>query len=63
MQTYAVGRHEKYSHDHSEMCGFLDCIGILWMLAWSRQQESNLHLSLRRTLFYPLNYGEGLKEE
>jgi hypothetical protein len=33
------------------------------MLAWSRQQESNLHLSLRRTLFYPLNYGEGLKGE
>lgn len=31
------------------------------MLIWSRQQESNLHLSLRRTLFYPLNYGEDLK--
>lgn len=28
---------------------------------WSRQQESNLHLSLRRTLFYPLNYGEMLE--
>src|SRR5690606_29508898 len=28
------------------------------MRLWSRQQESNLHLSLRRTLFYPLNYGE-----
>jgi hypothetical protein len=25
---------------------------------WSRRQESNLHLSLRRTPFYPLNYGE-----
>ena len=24
---------------------------------WPLQQESNLHLSLRRTLFYPLNYG------
>ena len=28
------------------------------MSHWSRRQESNLHLSLRRTLFYPLNYGE-----
>ena len=27
---------------------------------WSRQQESNLHLALRRHSFYPLNYGEGL---
>lgn len=26
---------------------------------WSRQQESNLHLALRRHSFYPLNYGEG----
>ena len=25
---------------------------------WSRQQESNLHLALRRHSFYPLNYGE-----
>lgn len=24
---------------------------------WCDQQESNLYLSLRRTLFYPLNYG------
>ena len=23
---------------------------------WYRRQESNLYLSLRRTLFYPLNY-------
>jgi hypothetical protein len=27
----------------------------------SRWQESNLHLSLRRTLFYPLNYSESGK--
>lgn len=25
--------------------------------SWWPQQESNLHLSLRRTPFYPLNYG------
>ena len=25
---------------------------------WSRHQESNLDLSLRRTPFYPLNYSE-----
>lgn len=25
---------------------------------WSRQQESNLHLTLRRHAFYPLNYSE-----
>ncbi|SOY47038.1 protein of unknown function [Cupriavidus taiwanensis] len=26
---------------------------------WSRRQESNLYLALRRRSFYPLNYGEG----
>ena len=26
---------------------------------WSRRQESNLYLPLRRRPFYPLNYGEG----
>ena len=25
---------------------------------WSRRQESNLYLTLRRHTFYPLNYGE-----
>jgi hypothetical protein len=25
--------------------------------AWRHRQESNLHLRLRRSLFYPLNYG------
>ena len=25
---------------------------------WSRRQESNLYLALRRHSFYPLNYGE-----
>ena len=29
---------------------------------WSRQQESNLHLALRRHSFYPLNYGEGTRD-
>lgn len=28
-------------------------------LKWYPRQESNLNLSLRRTLFYPLNYGDG----
>src|SRR5438067_8862378 len=28
---------------------------------WCRQQESNLHLSLRRTLYYPLYYGDTLR--
>jgi hypothetical protein len=27
-------------------------------LGWSRRQESNLYLALRRHSFYPLNYGE-----
>ena len=27
-------------------------------LCWSRRQESNLYLPLRRRPFYPLNYGE-----
>lgn len=28
------------------------------LIKWPRQQESNLHLALRRGPFYPLNYGE-----
>src|SRR5438876_438915 len=28
-------------------------------LRWSRRQESNLYLPLRRRPFYPLNYGGG----
>lgn len=27
-------------------------------MEWSRRQESNLHFTLRRRVFYPLNYGE-----
>ena len=27
-------------------------------ITWSPQQESNLHLALRRHSFYPLNYEE-----
>ena len=33
-----------------------DVVGIE---TWSRRQESNLYLALRRHSFYPLNYGEG----
>jgi hypothetical protein len=38
----------------------------LWLghragFAWSRRQESNLYLPLRRRPFYPLNYGERRK--
>ena len=29
---------------------------------WPRQQESNLYFTLRRHTFYPLNYGEAVKE-
>ena len=38
--------------------GFLVFVGHYWELRWSPRQESNLHLALRRHLFYPLNYGE-----
>jgi hypothetical protein len=34
---------------------FLD---LSWLQVWSRRQESNLYLPLRRRPFYPLNYGE-----
>lgn len=30
----------------------------LIILIWSRRQESNLYRTLRRHVFYPLNYGE-----
>lgn len=36
-----------------------DGCGDWWRGLWPRQQESNLHLALRRGPFYPLNYGEG----
>ena len=32
--------------------------GPFRLQTWSRQQESNLHLALRRHSFCPLNYGE-----
>ena len=35
-----------------------DTSGCRWTLHWSRRQESNLYLPLRRRPFYPLNYGE-----
>lgn len=31
---------------------------LLRTVLWSRRQESNLHFTLRRRVFYPLNYGE-----
>lgn len=34
-------------------------MALLPGLEWSRRQESNLYLPLRRRPFYPLNYGEG----
>lgn len=37
---------------------FLDLLGRLETSSWSRRQESNLYLPLRRRPFYPLNYGE-----
>ncbi len=33
----------------------------LLQVIWSRRQESNLYLTLRRHTFYPLNYGEILR--
>jgi hypothetical protein len=55
------GRHKtKNPRTHWEMRGFLDSIGLLWIGTWSRRQESNLYLALRRHSFYPLNYGETL---
>ena len=33
-------------------------LGLSWIQVWSRRQESNLYLPLRRRPFYPLNYGE-----
>ena len=35
----------------------MHCAGSAWR-RWSRRQESNLYLPLRRRPFYPLNYGE-----
>ncbi len=32
--------------------------GLCWIFVWSRRQESNLYLPLRRRPFYPLNYDE-----
>ena len=34
---------------------------ILLKRLWPRQQESNLYFTLRRHMFYPLNYGEYMK--
>lgn len=35
-------------------CGYVEEAAVIW----SPWQESNLHLALRRHLFYPLNYRE-----
>ena len=34
----------------------------LSQLKWRPQLESNQHLSLRRALFYPLNYGDLMRD-
>ena len=41
---------------------FSYCFGHCETSWWSRRQESNLYLALRRHSFYPLNYGETLAE-
>ncbi len=42
----------------NEAAGFVDFSGPRRKRRWSRRQESNLYLPLRRRPFYPLNYGE-----
>ena len=41
----------RWSVQRRKRCGFVT-------RSWPPRQESNLHLSLRRAPFYPLNYGE-----
>ena len=38
------------------------CIVGLSPPKWRPQLESNQHLSLRRALFYPLNYGDLMRK-
>src|SRR5436190_9244469 len=40
------------------VCARAGSPGLLQPYPWSRRQESNLYLPLRRRPFYPLNYGE-----
>ena len=40
-----------------DFSGVLVSVGPARMLVWRPRQESNLHLRLRRSPFYPLNYG------
>ena len=40
-------------------CWVITLVVGCWRCRWSRRQESNLYLALRRHSFYPLNYGEG----
>src|SRR5205085_7847061 len=44
--------------DTPDSLGKMDFAGRIWCFGWSRRQESNLYLPLRRRPFYPLNYGE-----
>lgn len=41
-----------------QRAGFREPLGLLGNSIWSRRQESNLDLSLRRAEFYPLKYSE-----
>ena len=58
--AYFPGRHPSIQRAaESEKRKKPEDSGIFRPCNWSRQQESNLHLALRRHSFYPLNYGEG----
>ena len=49
--VFACGASDNFSDDAFDHAG--DCNS-----GWSRRQESNLDLSLRRAEFYPLKYSE-----
>lgn len=46
------------AHEALIFLGGEDFRELLRTVLWSRRQESNLHFTLRRRVFYPLNYGE-----
>src|SRR5450755_572373 len=57
-----VRPYEKWTEKRQplECCSAWDFCGAPGIARWSRRQESNLYLPLRRRPFYPLNYGERL---
>lgn len=60
--AYIAGpQRTTFQYSESEKREKPEGFGPLRLRSWSRQQESNLHLPLRRGPFYPLNYGEGRK--